>query len=107
MEQNTELKLILKSLGYRPNPLDKNLWLKPAGYNILKVELNELRISSWFFGADSKLHCWSSQRIVPENINSRYISGLEKGIIHLSYIFPPKDLGFITQTEKIEIIMEL
>jgi hypothetical protein len=94
---------VLKSLGYRFHPEDRNKMVKPCGSNIIFVMLSEKKIASYFYGANGKFLCWARKEIDTDNwdtfsILSRSISRLEGEIIHEIFL-PHPPLGFLTNEE--------
>lgn len=58
----------LLSMGYRS--LDKNIYAKPIGFNLLIFELNEKRWTNWFTGSDGKKHIYDSEVFEEEKFSN-------------------------------------
>lgn len=48
----------LKSMGYRK--MSDGVWAKPVGNHLLTFEMDSMKWTNWFKGADEKMCIWNS-----------------------------------------------
>lgn len=102
------LKRVLLSLGYRAHPMDNNRMIKPFGYMLFIVTLNDRIISNHFFTQKGVFACWTKRTIEEEKELEKLslsISTIENDIFKQLSVCPSKPIGFETIQDRMNEIL--